>query len=174
MQWRILPGVGTGRSPQAQPRNQERVGPARWTGAGFPATAPAILKVPGAPLQLRSGDVPREAGSGSPVASCLDKHASTVLVDCHLRGPSGTLTLAHCSSSCRQLSTSSSRLLPPRPQQSLTTLDTLSRPWGSALPPWCAPQSWGAQQALSYLWDILSSRNQSSILWKSHLIDKDF
>ena len=87
---------------------------------GLPSSAPAILKVPRALPQVWSGDVPRQAGSGSPVASCLDKHASTALVDRHLRGPSGTLTLAHCSSSCQQFSASPSCLLAPAtPEQVL-------------------------------------------------------
>ena len=124
---------------------------------GLPNSAPAILKVPRALPQVWSGDVPRQAGSGSPVASCLDKHASTALVDRHLRGPSGALTLAHCSSSCWQLSDSPSRLLAPATPEQVLGLIT-------ATPGGIADQ--GAQKAPSSLGDIFSSRNQNSILWK--------
>lgn len=42
----------------------------------------------------------------------------------------------------------------------------LSRSWGSSLPPQWASQVQGAQNAPSSLGDILSIRNQNSILWK--------
>ena len=79
------------------------------------------------------------------------------LVDRHLRGPSGALTLAHCSSSCRQLSDSPSRLLAPATPEQVLGLIT-------ATPVGIADQ--GAQKAPSSLGDIFSSRNQNSILWK--------
>lgn len=88
-----------------------------WPGGLGQASQQRLLpssRCPQAPLQVQSGDVPGEAGSWSPVASCLDKHASAARVDCHLRwAPQAALTLAHCSSSRWQLPGSCSPSLPP-------------------------------------------------------------
>lgn len=110
---------------------------ARWAWMGFPATTPAIFQVPKGATEVWPGSVPGEAGSGHPVAFCLDKHAPAVPVDCHLLwAPRAALTLAHCSSS----DGSSGALAPhpyrQQPQHSLTCLHTLCRSGGSVLPPW--------------------------------------
>ena len=125
---------------QAVPKQDQELrnlpGQVGW--GGLPSTHYAILKVPGALLQVRSGDVPGEAGSGSPVASCLDKHASAA----PRTAPSAEPLGQHSHWPIVLLAGSSLLWLPPAPSdpsRALAGRYMLSRSRGSVLPPKHAP-----------------------------------
>lgn len=174
-QWRGQ-GQGQGRAQSSSRTKKSEIFRARWAGAGFPATTPAILKVPRALLQVRSGDVPGEAGSGSPVASCLDKHASAAPADCPLhRAPAGR---AHSSSLFFLLAAFWLLLpipAPQRPQQSPGWSVHAKQILGlSASTLVHLTESGCSTKYLPCFEDIPSSRDQNRMLWKGQSMGKDF
>lgn len=128
------------------------------------------LRVPGALPQVRSGDVPGEAGSGSPVASCLDKHASAAPADCPLhRAPPGSTHTGPLFFLLAAL-----RLLLPIPAPPSDPSTWPVGPCRADLGLSALTESRCSASYFPYFEGLPSSRNPNQIWQKGQSMDKDF